>query len=210
LDAKRRNQFASTPSTNPTTATDKIQVAGQGASGSPVNAHTTKRLLRRKRIEAIADALSEIKAHFEFEGISFEEPSPAGEPPEAESEEKSKAKDEQDEDGYDDDEYDDDSIPGKSAFEREEIEIALDVFMSRLVEEKVIRQFKPNEQPSFSGIFEKFFDEDHEIVKIAQSFEEHIEGYFDWVHYDDMRAAYGELLQIKDIISKEIAANAQK
>ena len=81
----------------------------------------------------------------------------------------------------------------------------MDVFLSHLVEEGIIKDSKLRELPSFSGVLERFFGEDHEITKKARDFEEHIEGYFDVVSYDDVRAAYGDVVEMKHIIETETA-----
>jgi len=81
----------------------------------------------------------------------------------------------------------------------------VDVFLSHLVHEKVIKDSKLGERPSFSGVFEGFFGEEHEIAQMARDFEEHIEGYFDVVNYDDVRKAYGDVLKMKAIVDAEIA-----
>lgn len=53
-------------------------------------------------------------------------------------------------------------------------------------------------------MFARFFGGEHEIVETAGSFEDHIVGYFGWIDYENMKAAYEELLEIKAFISKEL------
>src|SRR5277367_556942 len=84
------------------------------------------------------------------------------------------------------DEQDDDENPGGSkTFEREDVEVGIDVFISTLIQNNVIKQHRRGKQPSLEDVFEHIFGENHEITKTAKSFEEHIEGYFEVVGYED-------------------------
>lgn len=148
-----------------------------------------------KVLAALTEGLDELKANFEIGfGIGVTEAE--------NSEKESKSLSEADEDEYEEDE----DFSGPSTFDREEVEVSVDVFLSHLVHEGVIKDSKIGEQPSFSEVFERFFGEDHEIAKKARDFEENIEGYFDVVSYDDVRKAYGDLLQMKDIIDAVTAS----
>jgi hypothetical protein len=151
---------------------------------------------RRRVLEAISEALDEIKANFEIEFVSTAPPE--AQPSEVAPKVPSEAGEEEEEE-----------FSGTSAFDREDIEVAVDVFLSHLVQEQIIRDSKLTERPSFSGVFERFFGEDHEIAKKARDFAEHIEGYFDVVSYDDVSAAYDDLLEIKRIIDSELAVDAK-
>jgi hypothetical protein len=146
--------------------------------------------LRPNVLEAISEGLNELKANFEIEFF----PSRA-----SPQEKKSEAQNEDDEEQYDDYE----EISGPSAVDREEIEVAIDVFLSHLVSVGMIKESKLGEAPSFSAVFEGFFGEDHEIAKTARDFEENIEGYFDYVSYDDLNKAYGDLMEMQRIIAQE-------
>jgi hypothetical protein len=152
---------------------------------------------RPKVLKAFSEGLDELKANFEIEFVGIE--TPEAENSQQESTPLSEADEEEDEYGEDED------FAGPSTFDREDIEVSVDVFLSHLVHEGVIKDSKIGEQPSFSEVFERFFGEDHEIAKKARDFEENIEGYFDVVSYDDVRKAYGDLVQMKDIIEAETA-----
>lgn len=91
-----------------------------------------------------------------------------------------------------------------AGFDRESVEIAIDRFLSHLILKRLIRINESDELPSLSDVFEKVFGKKHEIVKTAVSFEQHIEGYFGWIAYEHMRAAYSEILEIKALIEKEL------
>ncbi len=168
----------------------------------------------KKTLEALSEALKEIEAYFEMVGFShrkkddvpqlpFENVEPQNkkaleeEPDESEAEENAE---EETEDGYDED----DDSSGGSVFDREEIEVAIDVFLSELVQEGILPKYPRNKLPTLAGTFERIFGEDHPIIKTVQSFEEHIEGYFDVVGYEDMEIASNQLTEIRDMINKEL------
>jgi hypothetical protein len=159
----------------------------------------------KRALEEIASALEEIESHFEWQGF------PSGssdKSDEAEGERQSKeAEEEKSETAEDEEEYFDESdeYTGPSVYDREDIEVSIDVFTSELIRKKVITKSKFGERPSFSRVFEGLFGTDHEIAELANSFEEYVEGYFGFVSYDDMAEAQSVLQQIKDIITKEIA-----
>lgn len=89
-------------------------------------------------------------------------------------------------------------------FDSEEIEVAIGVFLSNLVRDRILPKYPENNAPTFAEAFENIFGEGHEVIKTARSFEEHVEGYFDLVKYDDMKTAADELAEIRDMIEKEL------
>jgi hypothetical protein len=107
---------------------------------------------------------------------------------------------------YEEDEEEDSG--GGTVFDREDIEVAIDVFISELVNEKVIKKPKARHHPTLVQVFEHVFGEGHPIAKMVETFEEHIEGYFGAIGYDEMNSAYGELLGIRVMINKEIGLHA--
>jgi hypothetical protein len=157
------------------------------------------------KVEAVSEALKEIEAHFEMMGFSSNEKVAVQEEiPDMLPE------DEESEDA-DETEYPGDEDQGGSAtFDREEIEVALDVFMSHLVREKIINKYKRGKLPSLSGVFQDIFGDKHSVIKPVKLFEEHIEGYFDVVGYEDMEIAFNELASIRAIIDKELNAHASE
>jgi len=161
--------------------------------GPTVKARKAMRRPPRKILGALLDGLAEIKANWELEGFPTSNVESPQEEPQGEGAEV---------DGEDGDSED----FGPSVFDREDIEIAIDVFISHLVQEGIIRKLGPSERPSLSDIVERFFSEDHEISKKAREFEEHIKGYFDLVGYDDMQQAYGLLLEMTGMIQTEAKA----
>ncbi len=155
------------------------------------------------KVEAVSEALKEIEAHFEMMGFSSNEEVAVQEGipevlPEDEEPEQT------DETGYPEDEDE----GGPATFDREEIEVALDVFMSHLVRERIIKKYKRGKLPALSGVFQDIFGDKHPIIKPVKLFEEHIEGYFDVVGYEDMEIAFNELANIRAIIDKELNAHA--
>jgi hypothetical protein len=146
---------------------------------------------KREVLTEILDGLREIEAHFEMEGFARNEIKPEEEP-QAETPEE------------EDDEYGED-FSGPSAFDREDIEVAIDVFISHLVQTAVIKKQEHRGRHPLSDIIQDLFGEDHAISTMTLSFEEHIKGYFDLVCYDDMQKAYFELSNIRDLIQAEVA-----
>ena len=151
-------------------------------------------------IAAIADGLEEIAAHLQSVGFgSGAKKSSEGLAAEADTEE----------DRFEEDEFaDDDGYSGFSSYDREEIEVAIDEFISSLIADGILRKSKSGKPPSFSGVFEKFFGKDHEISQKARQFEEYIEGYFGAIDYDDMRTASSEFREIRDLVNKEAEKTA--
>ena len=159
---------------------------------------------RRRVLEAISEGLREIEACFELFGFSAsEEESTQEEPSQEES------KEEEQEEDYEDDYGEDEYSEEPAVYQREDIEVAIDLFISHLVREKVIREIKRGGQPSLVGIFERIFGEGHEIIEKVRTFEEHIEGYFGAIGPDDMNSAYGELSEIRNIIKTEMDRHAE-
>ena len=87
----------------------------------------------------------------------------------------------------------------------EDVEIAVSEFISDLGRKKILKERVHGEPVSLSEVFEAFFGDKHELVAIASSFDKNIEGYFDIIDYDHMSSAYSELLEMVDILKKEIA-----
>lgn len=170
-----------------------------------VKEQTGVRHPRKEVLEAVSGALEEIEASFEMMGFSsgkgeaFQEEAPKVQPENKEYDET-----------YGDEYGADEGNGGVEVFQREHIEVAIDVFLSRLVQERVIKKYKRKQQPSLEDIFEHVFGENHEIIKPVQIFEEHIEGYFDLIGYEDMELAFGELADIRRIIDKELDQYAVK
>jgi hypothetical protein len=148
-------------------------------------------------ITAIADGLEEIAAYFPFVGFGRG----AKKVPEGLAAEVDNEEDSSEEDEFADD--DDDGYSGFSSYDREEIEVAIDEFISALIAEGILRKSKSGKLPSFAGVFEKCFGKDHEVSKKARQFEEYIEGYFGALDYDDMRSAYSEFQEIRDLVNQE-------
>jgi hypothetical protein len=59
-------------------------------------------------------------------------------------------------------------------------------------------------------IFVKLFGKKNKIIKMVEAFEEHTEGYFDAIVYDEMSAAFEALLEIRSAISDELSKYAQE
>jgi len=157
--------------------------------------YRTKALAPSKRIlKVVARGLEEIRDHYVWEEVAWDE--------DQGSEEDSLAEEEYgDAVGVDDDDVYEETYP-ESSFDRVHVEILIDTFLSRLIRKKIIR--KDDEPSSLYELFLTFWGEEHEVTLIAQRFEDHIKGYFGFIQYDDMRAAYSELLAIQDVIKKEL------
>lgn len=155
--------------------------------------------VNRGALHGILQALQEIEAHFELEGFASDASTTVDRTTgTTEVMEPTKAHDENDE--YNEGE---ESI-GNTTFDREDIEVGIDVCISELVTQHVISKARLSKRPSLSDVFQTLFGEDHKVVEHARLFEEHIKGYFDIVAYDEMAAAHDELVIIQDIIKREL------
>ena len=150
-------------------------------------------------LEALVTGLEEIEALFQLVGFSGGKIHPSDETSSEESALEPNSAEDSDDD-YDDE--DSDSY-GSGSFDREEIEVAIDAFISHLIDEKVLKKRTSGKLPSFSEVFGKLFGEDSEVTKTAKNFEEYIEGYFGAITYEDMRAAHCQFLQIQEFIQKK-------
>jgi hypothetical protein len=167
-------------------------------------------------LEVISEEFKEIEAVFEMAGF-LEGPIEA-QPTEIRAEQPIGAKvneenedDEESQENEENDQYDEGEAYG--VYEREEIEVAVDVFLSELVREGVIAKTvtkpKIRSRLSLVSIFDHIFGPVHEISKLAKSFEEDIEGYFGVISYKDMCSAYHKVLDMRRIINSELAKYAQ-
>jgi hypothetical protein len=180
---------------------------------------TRKRIKHPKRevLKAVCEGLEEIEGHFEWEGfsnISEEIPhkmeiNPAGTPtkPSAQVEvvsvadaEEEEVEPEADEDGFDSDE----DSSGNAIFQREDIEVAIDLFVTHLIHEEIIE-----EPATLEDVFVGLFGEDHPVIDSVRTFEEHIKGYFGAIAHEDMNIAFGNLAEIRAIVEKEMARHAK-
>ena len=158
------------------------------------------RRIPRKILEAIAEALKEIEAHFQFAGFGdFGTESET----EAKVEDASEGVEPEEDEPIDDAE----EFTPYPTFSFEEVEVSIDLFISELVQSGVIGREIAS---SFAEVFEYFFGPDHQITKNAQAFEEEIEGYFGSINYEDMQSAYMSLTQIRTILNQEMGGSATK
>jgi len=148
-------------------------------------------LKRGRAIAAIEEAIEEIESYFEMVGFGAEGLGGA---------------DQIAQNGDSDSEEDDGSLE-ESTFDREEIEVAIDVFVSRLAENGIVPKPTLRDRPSLLWVLERFFPPKHRILERARSFEADIKGYFDVVSYDAMARASSELAEIRDILKGEAKAN---
>jgi hypothetical protein len=149
-------------------------------------------------LKVVADGLEEIGGHFVWEGIAGIEDSTA-------EEEVWSAEDQGADgagDGADDGPYEEPYYT--AGFDREDVEIAIDAFLSHLLHKRLIRKDKSGRLPSFAGVFRKLFGEDHQVAKAARNFQDQIVGYFGWIDYENMIGAYAEFLRIQSFIKKEL------
>jgi hypothetical protein len=157
--------------------------------------HKATRRPSKRILAAISEGLEEIDAHFEMSGFTCKKVissiAEAAEEIEAES------ADEDDSDYY-----------GESQeleyFDREDIEVAIDAFISQLIKANVVRKSSAGKTPSFSEVFERYFGDAHEITENAKKFEEYVEGYFGAIAPEDMRAAYEQFCEIQEAVRKDL------
>ena len=173
------------------------------------NRMADERAVRRptkRALKALAAGLEQIKDHFSWEGFSdsIDEVTETeitvdqhvvegDEKVDTEPEEESGNMDDPDEDPY---------YP--TSFDREDVEIAVDEIISDLIRKRLIVKTKSGQLPSVSDAMATFFGEDHPITRVADRFEQNIKGYFGFIDYDDMKAAYNDILELQELISKEL------
>jgi hypothetical protein len=142
-------------------------------------------------LRIIAAGLEEIEGHFVWEGIARVEA------------DMNSVEIQPDEGEYEEDSIYEDSFD-TAGFDREDVEIAVDQFLSHLLRKRVIKKDRSGSLPLFSEVFEQFFGEQHSIARTAASFEDLIEGYFGRIDYENMKAAYDALSEIQKYIRKEL------
>lgn len=152
-----------------------------------------------KVLRMVADGLEEINSLFPWEGIAgTEDRTEDEESPLSEDNDAAEDTTETDDDIYEESYY-------TAGFDREDVEIAIDAFLSHLFRKRLIRKNKSGHLPSFAGVFRKLFG-DHPICKTADNFETNIKGYFGWISYENMKSAYAEFLEIQAFVKKELEA----
>ena len=151
--------------------------------------HSTKTAL-----QVILDGLSDIQDHFVWEDFA----------PEVQiaSAEASHESDVDDEDSNPYDRYEETfETPG---YDKEDVEVAVDQFLSSLVRKGLITKDEKGRVPSFSGVFDALLGRKHEISKHARDFEDHVRGYFGWIQYEKMKSAYEALSGIKSALEEAL------
>jgi hypothetical protein len=162
----------------------------------------TKPKLSASQFDSLLSALDEIADHFSWVGFSVPEPEADGKHSGAVKASGAGGDGEEADDSGDDDEDYTDFFDG-SSYERAEIEIAVDNFLSCLITDRVIPKRKSKGLPQFHAVFERIFGEDHDITLAAIRFEEYAEGYFDTISYESMRDAFGEFVEIVEAVRQE-------
>jgi hypothetical protein len=147
----------------------------------------------KKALRALALGLEEIEEHFVWEEFSKADDhgSESGSPQA------------DDEASDDEDEREDEYLLQTSGFDREDVEIAIDAFISSLIRKKLVPRDE-SKPATLSDVFEIFLGGDHEATKTARSFESHIKGYFGIIDYENMSSAYSDLLELQDVLKKEL------
>jgi hypothetical protein len=162
-----------------------------------------QRIHRRKVLQAICDGLPEIEGYLGIEELSPSPEEAIGEPLEQEEEEEEEEDDDEEDEFEEDDDWDTESVTC------EDLEVGVDLFLTHLVDENIIRK-QSNRLPSFSQVFAKFFGPKHRITKVAEAFQEDIEGYFGAMRYDYVAAAREDLVEIRHIVEQELSTLNEK
>ena len=97
---------------------------------------------------------------------------------------------------------------GNASFDREDIEVGIDAFISELIDGGIIRSKSSAKMPGFADVFAKAFGPNDAIVQKASEFEESIKGYFGYVDYDDMTTAKNQLAEIRELLEKTVKQDA--
>lgn len=148
-----------------------------------------KKKLTASQLDTMVDALAEIEYHFGWQA-----------PPQIVPGEPGDETDVGDEENFADEEEDDSAEP--EVYDAEEIEVAVDAFLSQLIDATIVRKTKGGAMPSMFDVFERLFGEEHEASKSAKEFEGLVAGYFGWVKADDVEEAHGCLIVIKESLIK--------
>jgi hypothetical protein len=114
------------------------------------------------------------------------------------------ANQEVDNDGRDEDDDTGEVNEEFRTFEREEIEIGIDRLISQLIKKKLIDKEKTGRQPTLRRVFWVLYGESHPILELADSFEQHIKGYFGTIEYDEMQSAFQDILEIEKLIQQDL------
>jgi hypothetical protein len=167
----------------------------------------------KRVLSVIVDGLEEIRAYFGWSPPSTanghvdpdEDPTgvtsshigrPTGDDDGEEGDDEDHGDADRDDEGYDE-EYDNSY---DEYVDREEIEIAVDAFISALIDAEIVRKNHAGKPPSFAEVFGRFFGSQHEITKKAEEFEKYIEGYGGWISPEDIQNAESSLLEIYEIV----------
>ena len=84
--------------------------------------------------------------------------------------------------------------------EAEEIEVAIDAFISQLSIDGLIKKAALAKAPSIAEVFEELFGSNSKVVDLAREFAEQVEGYEGWLSYDEMKNAYDTFKKLKRIL----------
>jgi hypothetical protein len=146
----------------------------------------TKRIPSLKVLEAIAEGLEEILAYFGWQVSTASGSTSINGEPEVEE----NVLDETD--SIDEDEHDEGE---EEYFDREEVEVAVDAFISSLSASGVIRENRHGKLPSFGTVFAKFFGRGRSRGS-CRAFENDVKGYMGWISPDEMLSAKKRFMSI--------------
>ena len=147
----------------------------------------TKRIPSLKVLEAIAEGLEEILAYFGWQVSTASGSTSINGEPEVEENVLDVT------DSIDEDEHDEGE---EEYFDREEVEVAVDAFISSLSASGVIRENRHGKLPSFGTVFAKFFGDEGEVAVLAGAFENDVKGYMGWISPDEMLSAKKRFMSI--------------
>lgn len=92
-------------------------------------------------------------------------------------------------------------------FNREDVEIGVDQLISRMIQKKLVEKEKTGSQPSLWRVFTTFYGKAHPIIALIDSFELNIKGYFGTIGYNEMQAAFEDLLGVQKLIEDDLEAS---
>jgi hypothetical protein len=171
----------------------------------------------KRVLSVIVDGLEEIRAYFGWSppstanghvdpdedltgATSSHSGRPTGDDDGEEGDDEDHGDADRDDEGYDEEYDDSDDEYSEGYVDREEIEIAVDAFISTLIDADIVRKNHAGKPPSFAGVFGRFFGSQHEITKKAEEFEKYIEGYGGWISPEEIQNAESSLLEIYEIV----------
>ena len=86
--------------------------------------------------------------------------------------------------------------------EAEQLEVAIDAFLSTLQGKGILKGKRSEELPGFADTFKWLFSDDQEVWDAADNFEQSVTSYFGWIEEDNVSSAYQQLARLKREVAR--------